>query len=162
TRSDRGGHRGQRPAGVSTHAPRVHEERPLARLEQTLQQSFNPRSPRSRGATALLRRLLHLRNVSTHAPRVHEERPPLPVARPRLRLSPHAPRVPEERPPCRRGRGSARSFNPRSPRSRGATGAPIWSCAAVWFQPTLPAFTRSDRRRPRIHISHVRVSTHAP
>ena len=61
---------------VSTHAPRVHEERPsLPGRRAPLGAGFNPRSSRSRGATLDVRTNFLHRRVSTHAPRVHEERP---------------------------------------------------------------------------------------
>ena len=123
TRSDGSTPPARRSSPVSTHAPRVHEERRMApargvvggefqptllaftrsdnpsRLPNTsFSVGFNPRSSRSRGATS--------------------------------------PRHPTGATPC---------FNPRSSRSRGATSPATAHCIICKrFQPTLLAFTRSD------------------
>ena len=158
-----------REVAVSTHAPRVHEERLAVTCDTHADEqfqptllaftrsdlmgtsneirftSFNPRSSRSRGATGFGKALHLLSGVSTHAPRVHEERRPASLRRrERAPVSTHAPRVHEER--RRRGaRDDAwRGFNPRSSRSRGATGTRRRKRYGYAFQPTLLAFTRSD------------------
>ncbi len=145
---------------------------------------FNPRSSRSRGATLCFCRLRRPQDgVSTHAPRVHEERRRHAAGLPgRRRVSTHAPRIHEERlPPCPRTTPRC-GFNPRSPRSRGATarllvihsGSQAFQPAFTrsdqtdgdlphydLFQPTLPAFTRSDRAGGGAGPGAA-VSTHAP
>ena len=89
--------RGAPISKVSTHAPRVHEERPTLIAGQ------------------------HMTAVSTHAPRVHEERLPRLPAQAGRRVSTHAPRVHEERPAAPERCRARGGFNPRSSRSRGAT-----------------------------------------
>ena len=151
------------PPRVSTHAPRVHEERPRPGPPDGPPRGFNPRPSRSRGATsgtppgywlrkfqptplaftrsdrAQVNKVALLRPVSTHAPRVHEER------RASIRVS-----------------TDAHCFNPRPSRSRGATRQEWVLEAELGFQPTPLAFTRSDEIVGAGHVGAGSVSTHAP
>ncbi len=137
TRSDFGSQISGSSSEVSTHAPRVHEERPkVLRIEE-------------------------FARVSTHAPRVHEERrrrgTPIPGSR---RFNPRSPRSRGATQPP--GEEALRPrFNPRSPRSRGATSSDPPAAPEASFQPTLPAFTRSDNPEGN-GVAAGHVSTHAP
>ncbi len=130
---------------VSTHAPRVHGERPSSSQRRPSLGGFNPRSPRSRGATTLPPVSAPSRDtfqptlpaftgsdheqlcaqapvrVSTHAPRVHGERPGASSERAAPEVSTHAPLVHRERRVWPHEHCASAGFNPRSPRSRGAT-----------------------------------------
>ncbi len=175
------------PLAVSTHAPRVHGERlqlrppgtttkwfqptlpaftgsdlpPGPRL--TSSSGFNPRSPRSRGATVEGRRAQLPGEVSTHAPRVHGERRRAPKGEEaEAEVSTHAPRVHGERRRTLQSAGLELQFQPTLPAFTGSDhGPPAVFAACFVFQPTLPAFTGSDhlRREGRLRL---RVSTHAP
>ncbi|AKQ70619.1 Transketolase [Myxococcus hansupus] len=151
TRSDRAAGAGLSCAGVSTHAPRVHEERPWSIWwASTTSWSFNPRSSRSRGATSTRRLEDAIVQVSTHAPRVHEERL---GSDERLsgdmHVSTHAPRVHEERLARKILARLSHAFQPTPlafTRSDSAFGRLRGS---ERFQPTPLAFTRSDSWRLR-------------
>ncbi len=123
TRSDRGQAARELPQRVSTHAPRVHEERRACSCPCWPTTCFNPRSSRSRGATSSTTASRDDDEVvSTHAPRVHEERlRPAPVPDACDSVSTHAPRVHEERRSISVSARASICFNPRSSRSRGAT-----------------------------------------
>ncbi len=123
TRSDCRQHPAASPGrAVSTHAPRVHEER------LSMDRGWRPRRAVSTHAPRVHEERLRTcpqpsrHHVSTHAPRVHEERH---CRRRRLQMlqpvSTHAPRVHEERPTRSPRSSPSTSFNPRSSRSRGAT-----------------------------------------
>ncbi|SDW12935.1 hypothetical protein SAMN05444383_101327 [Myxococcus xanthus] len=193
TRSDHVGGLKSLCWGVSTHAPRVHEERLRATGTGLPWDGFNPRSPRSRGATIVLFPLSCSIRFQPTLPaftrsdfarqvvgvgsdgfqptlpaftrsdelgaRLHRQiafQPTLPAftrsdhhegpAAHLLSVSTHAPRVHEERRTAAPRPASWGGFNPRSPRSRGATIVLFPLSCSIKFQPTLPAFTRSDAR----------------
>ncbi len=210
TGSDRGHPRRGAGGRVSTHAPRVHGERhhPHVGAEHLLVSTHAPRVHGERRPSSLQPAP---GPVSTHAPRVHGERHGnAGVNDFHEAVSTHAPRVHGERPCtcwpsgaaacmfqptlpaftgsdrcCQPGPSPTRCFNPRSPRSRGATRrrvhllgdggfqptlpaftgsdftAALSSLLSPWFQPTLPAFTGSDVRVKDVGHGGT-VSTHAP
>ncbi len=140
TRSDWRPNTRESPAHVSTHAPRVHEERPAPR--------WLPRSHR----------------VSTHAPRVHEERPAAWSA-PRFSDQLKRERVlafTRSDMPLRPPSAVCKCFNPRSSRSRGATRLDFDRHVGHLVSTHAPRV--HEERLVKVRFVHEpgNVSTHAP
>ena len=102
---------------------------------------FQPTLP-ARGATVVVRNLLHGVNISTHAPRTGSDEGHLNRVGLRLLISTHAPRTGSDgsrRRPC----GLSTPFQPTLP-ARGATINSQILLTLTTFQPTLPARGATD------------------
>ncbi len=165
-------HRGDLGLLVSTHAPRVHEERRRPHRSSSGLWLFQPTLPAFTRSDHVIMDGNDFKSVfqptlpaftrsdqpppapaqgvvvSTHAPRVHEERlTPDDADDWHNRFQPTLPAFTRSDTTSWRGCARGCRFNPRSPRSRGATLRRYAEATGqAKFQPTLPAFTRSDTK----------------
>ncbi len=151
--------------GVSTHAPRGHEERPAEQQDVLVHGRVSTHAPRGH-EERLVCLLLSARPrfVSTHAPRGHEERHSDYVcSKLGTRVSTHAPRGHEERPGCASGPPGARPVSTHAPRGHEERLTfHGFGLTDIRFQPTLLAVTRSDDPGREGRARWPPVSTHAP